>query len=263
MNSTNTLSKTRRPRPHFPRGAASALPMTPAPAGSWRYPSAPKTHWTFAVAVIGALSLHAAMFYGFETKPTRKAIVAPKATEQVIQMEMPTLPPEETEDKLTELVEEQAPSIAVPQLADVPSSVALTEFSQPVDLRPKAEVDANAFRSMTIPVNHGRGGNGLGNGGALFKLADLDRIPQAVAQPAPQFPQTPGLESGVVKVSFIVDADGNVRDPKIVDSTDYQFDSAALRGVQRWKFRPGMKGGRKVATLMEVPIRFELTDPQG
>ncbi|WP_415909680.1 energy transducer TonB [Oleiharenicola sp. Vm1] len=263
MNSTNTRSPSRRPRPHFPRGAASALPMTPPPAGSWRYPAAPKTHWTFALAIVAAVSLHAAMFYGFEAKPARKVAAVAKPTESVIQMEMPPLPPEETEDKPTELVEEQTTTVAVPQLADVPSAVSLTEFSQLVDLRPKAEIDANALRSMTIPVNHGRGGNGLGNGGSIFKLSDLDRIPQAVAQPSPHVPQTPGLENGVVRVSFIVDAEGNVREPKVVDSTNYEFEKPALEGVKRWKFRPGIKGGRKVATLMEVPIRFQFDEPQG
>jgi protein TonB len=237
--------------------------MTPPPAGSWRYPSAPKTHWTFAVAIVAAVSLHAAMFYGFETKPARKAAVAPQRAEQVIQMEMPPLPPEETEDKPTELVEEQTTTVAVPQLADVPSAVALTEFSQSIDLRPKAEVDATAFKSMTIPVNHGRGGSGLGNGGTIFNLSDLDRVPQAVAQPSPRAPQTPGLENGVVRVSFIVDAEGNVREPKVVESTNSEFEKTAIQGVQRWKFRPGMKGGRKVATLMEVPIRFQFDEPQG
>lgn len=247
-------------RPHFPRGAASALPMTPPPTGSWRYPSAPKTHWTFAVAIVGAVSLHAAMFYGFESKPVRPRAEA-KVAEQAIQMEMPPLAPEEVEEKPTELVDEPTPTVAVPQLADVPSAVALADFVQPVDLRPKAAVDANAFRSMTIPVNHGRGGNGLGHGGSIFKLSDLDRVPQPVAQPAPRFPQTPGLENGVVLVSFVVDADGNVREPKVVDSSDHEFEASAIQGVQRWKFRPGMKGGRRVATLMEVPIRFESQDP--
>ena len=262
MNSTNTLSPSRRARPHFPRGAATALPMTPAPAGSWRYPSLPKTRWPFFAAVIGAVSLHAAMFYSFEKPIVRKPVTA-KVVEQSIQMEMPALPPEEAEDKPTELVEEQPSTIAVPQLADVPSAVAITDFTQQVDLRPKPEIDANAFRSMTIPVNHGRGGNGLGNSGTLFNLADLDRVPQAVAQPAPRFPQNSAMDRGVVRVSFIVDAEGNVREPKVIDSSDYQFESPAVEGVKRWKFRPGMKGGRKVATLMEVPIRFETSDPQG
>jgi periplasmic protein TonB len=262
MNSTNTPSKSPRTRPHFPRSAANALPMTPPPAGSWRYPATPKTRWPFAVAIIGAVSLHAAMFYSFETPVARKP-VAVKATEQVIQMEMPPLPPEEIEnDKPTELVEEQTTTVAVPQLADVPSAVALTEFSQPIDLRPKSEIDANALRSMTIPVNHGRGGNGLGNSGSIFNLADLDRIPQAIAQPAPRVPQNPGLENGVVRVSFIVDAEGHVRDAKVVESTDHQFETPAVEGVKRWKFRPGMKGGRKVATRMEVPIRFEFEEPK-
>lgn len=236
--------------------------MTPPPAGSWRYPSTPKTRWPFAVAIIGAVSLHAAMFYSFETPVVRKP-VAPKFTEQVIQMEMPALPPEETDEKPTELVEEQATTIAVPQLADVPSAVALTEFSQPIDLRPKAEIDGAALRSMTIPVNYGRGGNGLANSGTLFNLADLDRVPQVVAQPAPRFPSNPALDEGVVRVSFIVDSEGNVREPRVVNSTDYQFEAPALEGVKRWKFRPGMKGGRKVATLMEVPIRFQTDDSQG
>lgn len=262
MNTTNTLSSSRRSRAHFPRRATNALPMTPPPAGSWRYPSTPKTRWPFAVAIIGAVSLHAAMFYSFEQPVVRKPVAA-KVTEQVIQMEMPPLPPEETEDKPTELVEEQTTTVAVPQLADVPSAVALTEFSQPIDLRPKAEIDGAALRSMTIPVNHGRGGNGLGNNGSIFKLADLDRIPQAIAQPSPQAPQMPGLENGVVRVSFIVDADGNVRDPRVIESSDFAFESHAVQGVKRWKFRPGMKGGRKVATLMEVPIRFEYDEPQG
>lgn len=263
MKTTNALRQSRPARPHFPRGASTALPMTPAPAGSWRYPSAPKTHWSFAVAIVAALSLHAAMFYGFNSKPARRGAAAPQATGQVVQFEMPPVVPEETEDKPTELAEESSPTVAVPQLAEVPTSVSLTDFTQTIDLRPKTEVDANALRSMTIPVNHGRGGSGLGTGGDIFKLADLDRIPQAVAQPAPQFPQNQGLEGGVVRLSFIVDADGNVRDPKIVDATDHAFETPAINGVKKWKFRPGMKGGRKVATLMEVPIRFELTDPQG
>lgn len=260
---TNTLRKSRPARPHFPRGASTALPMTPAPAGSWRYPSAPKTHWSFALAIVAALSLHAAMFYGFNSKPVRPRAAAPQAIEQVIQLEMPPVVPEESDDKPTELAEESSPTVAVPQLAEVPTSVALTDFTQQIDLRPKTEVDANALRSMTIPVNHGRGGSGLAGGGNIFKLSDLDRIPQVVAQPAPQFPQNPGLDNGVVRLTFIVDADGNVRDPKIVSATDQAFETPAINGVKKWKFRPGMKGGRKVATLMEVPIRFELTEPQG
>jgi TonB family protein len=260
MKPTNTLSPSRRPRAHFPRGGASALPMTPPPAGSWRYPTMSKTRWPFALAIIGAVGLHAAMFYSLE-KPVVRKPAAAKITEQVIQMEMPPLPPEEVDDeKPTELVDEQPTTVAVPQLADVPSAVTLTEFSQPIDLRPKAEIDANALRSMTIPVNHGRG-SGLGNAGSIFRLADLDRIPQAIAQPAPRVPQNPGLQNGVVRVSFVVDADGNVRDVKVIDSTDFLFETPAVEGVKRWKFRPGMKAGRKVATLMEVPIRFEFDEP--
>lgn len=262
MKTTTSLRNQRRTRPHFPRGASTALPMTPPPPGSWRYTTVPKTRWSYVVALTLGLGLHAAMLYGFNSKPVRaQAAAAPKA-EQVIQMEMPPIEPEQNEEKPQELAEEPAPTVAVPQLAEVPTMVAISDFSQQVDLRPKAEVDTNAFKSMTIPVNHGRGGSGLGGNGTLFKLSDLDRVPQAIAQPAPNYPPNlrEGLDEGTVVVSFIVDADGRVRDPRVLSSTAAEFEQAALKGVMRWKFNPGMKGGRKVATLMEVPLKFELTD---
>lgn len=258
---TNSLSSTRATRAHFPRGAAASLPMTPAPAGSWRYRTEPKPRYAIAFAVALALGLHTALFYGTDAKPARPHAKA-AAAEQIVQIEMPTIPPEEQEQKVEELVDQQVATVAVPQLADVPSAVALTDFTQLVDLRPKVDLDPNALRSVAIPVNHGNGGNGLGAGGNLFKLSDLDRVPQVVSQPAPNFPPNlrDGLDEGVVVVNFIVDAEGRVREPRVVSSTAQEFERTAVEGVQRWKFNPGMKGGRKVATMMEVPLRFELTN---
>jgi protein TonB len=238
--------------------------MTPPPAGSWRYQTVSKTRWSYVVAVVLGLGLHAAMLYGFNSKPVHARTTAAPKTEAIVQMEMPPAPPEEAEEKPTELAEEPTPTVAVPQLADVPSAVALNDFTQAIDLRPHAEIDANALKSMTIPVNHGRGGNGFAGNGSLFKLSDLDRIPQAVAQPAPNFPQNlrDGLDEGEVIVSFIVDSQGRVIEPKVVSSSAREFENAAISGVLRWKFNPGMKGGRRVATLMEVPLKFQLTDAQ-
>lgn len=234
--------------------------MTPAPAGSWRYRTERRPRFALAFAAVLALGLHAAVFYGTEQKSARpRAIAAP--VEQIVQIEMPTLPPEEPEQKVEELAEEQVASVAVPQLAEVPSAVVLSDFTQLVELRPKVDFDPNAMRAVTIPVNHGRGGSGLG-GGQLFKLSDLDRVPQVVSQPAPNVPSHLSARSdgGVVVVQFIVDAEGQVREPRVVNSTDHDYEHPALEGVKRWKFQPGVKSGRKVATLMEVPVRFEFTN---
>jgi protein TonB len=38
------------------------------------------------------------------------------------------------------------------------------------------------------------------------------------------------------------------------------FERPALEGVVRWKFRPGMKLGRKVNTRVIQPIDFSIND---
>lgn len=260
MNTPDLLRKPRHARAHFPSpGFAASLPSASA-GGGWRYTSAPKPRGTLALAVVAAAGLHAAMFYGFPEKSPRPAHVAPAKPEAVIQIAMPPLPPEETEDAPRELVDEPAAAV-VPQLAEVPTSVALSDFTQMVDLRPKAEVDTVALKALTIPVVRGRGGLGAGGAPTIFNLSQLDRVPQPIAQPMPNFPQNVhvvGVEKVTVVVEFVVDAGGRVAEPRVTRSNALEFNNAALAGVLRWKFRPGMLSGRKVATRMEVPLTFDL-----
>ena len=261
-----TAASTLRSPHHFPgrpRSAAATVAATrPAPTGAWRYQAVPKHRWVYPAGIALSVGLHTALFFGF-SRETQVATVAaaPQATE-VIQIAMPELPPEEPEVQPTELAEAPAATVAVPQLMEVPSLVALSDFTQLADLRPQTEFDPSALSQVAIPVNHGRGGPGGAGLGDVFRLGDLDRIPQAVAQPAPRYPhgaRSASQEESVL-VSFIVDAEGAVIAPRAVSSTNRDFEDAAVIGVQRWKFRPGIKGGRKVATRMEVPVKFVVTD---
>jgi periplasmic protein TonB len=263
----NTVASTLRSPHHFPgRPHTAATPVTgiqPAPAGSWRYQASPRHRWVYGAGLVLSVGVHTALFFGFSRdNSTASAPTAPQATE-IIQIAMPDLPPEEPEAQPVELAEAApAATVAVPQLMEVPSMVALSDFTQLADLRPQTEFDPAALRQMAIPVNHGRGGNAPANLGDVFRLGDLDRIPQAVAQPAPRYPHgaRSAAEEESVLVSFIVDAEGAVLAPRAVSSTNRDFEDAAVQGVQRWKFRPGIKGGRKVATRMEVPVKFVVTD---
>jgi protein TonB len=216
----------------------------------------------YAAGLLFSVGVHTALFFAFSDAPA-PAPVSPKVTEEIIAMEMPALAPDEPEPQPTELVEAMPETVAVPQLAEVPTLVALSDFNQVVDLRPKAEIDPNALRQLAIPVNHGRGGPAGADFANVFKLSDLDRAPQPVAQPAPAYP--PGAkvsanELETVVLQFVVDADGAVRSPRVISSTNRDFERSAADGVLRWKFKPGMKGGRKVATLMEVPLKFVVTE---
>jgi periplasmic protein TonB len=81
-------------------------------------------------------------------------------------------------------------------------------------------------------------------------------------QPTPLYPPALKREglTATVRVEFIVDIRGQVLDPFVVDSTHHGFDEAAVAGVLRWKFKPGVRMGRRVNTRMQVPIIFKVAD---
>lgn len=262
MKTHDLPRSTRSVRAHFPLAPLDARVPLSSARGDWRYPKTPKTGGALVVGALAALGLHAAMFYALPKPPPRAVRAVVTNTEPTIQIALPPPPPEEADEAPRELVDQSAAAVAVPQLAELPTSVALSDFTQTVDLRPRVDADVGALKSMTIPVLRGRGGAGFGGAGAIFNLAQLDRVPEPIAQPMPAFPKgvrLVGIDRVVVEVEFIVDAEGRVLEPRIASSNAHEFDHAALAGVARWKFRPGVLSGRKVATRMSVPLKFDLT----
>lgn len=265
---TPASATTLRSPHHFPvrpsaPGVAPAPVVRPAPLGTWRYQARPRRRWTYGAGLLLSVGLHTAIFFGFNDEVAPAATAVARPVETVLQMEMPPLPPEEPEQSLQELTETApAATVAVPQLMEVPSAVALTDFTQQVDLRPRTDLDLAALKQMAIPTNHGRGGSVAAAIGNVFNLSDLDRIPEAISQVAPRAPSEAhyGSNPERVTIGFIVDAEGRVRAVRAVSSTNRDFEAAAIRGVERWKFRPGVKAGRKVATQMEVTLNFVLED---
>ncbi len=261
---THDLPRSSRPsRASFPFALFRPAPAAarPSRAADWHYTSGPKNRPALIVGALAAAGLHAAMFYSVPSQPRPAPVVIAPRADATIQIALPPLPPEESEDRPRELVDAPAAATFVPQLADVPASVALSDFTQTLDLRPRVEVDPGTLKSLTIPVARGRGGAGFGGAGTIFSLSQLDRVPQPIAQPMPTFPKgvhIPGLEQAVVVVEFVVDAEGRVAEPRVTSSNASEFNSAALLGVSRWKFRPGILAGRKVPTRMEVPLKFDL-----
>lgn len=79
---------------------------------------------------------------------------------------------------------------------------------------------------------------------------------------APVFPaelRAAGV-SGEATVSFVIDSQGNVQNAHVVKSSHKEFEAPALEALAQWKFDPGIKAGRNVHTLMQVPLVFELVD---
>lgn len=76
----------------------------------------------------------------------------------------------------------------------------------------------------------------------------------------PPGPRTSGKKdwSLEIRVGFIVDSTGAVRDPVVLSSTDSFYDSLALESIRKWRFAPAMQDGKPVATRMTVPFQFKL-----
>lgn len=229
--------------------------------GDWHYyglPKPPRIPW---VAMVLSVGFHAWFLLGFNAPaPVKKHMVVEEPIVEM--MAMPPLEPEK-DDMPKELVDESeaAASVDVPMLADVPTAVDLNvAFVQPLDVRPNVQSSLGAAKLSSIPVNiaHGpRTSSGLTD---IFNLSQLDRVPEPISQTAPRFPAElkRDVMSAKVVVEFIVDSDGRVRDPFIISTSHPGFNEAAIDGVSRWRFRPGIKTGRKVNTRMRVPILFEV-----
>ncbi|MBI2516182.1 MAG: TonB family protein [Opitutae bacterium] len=257
LRHTKPARKLAWPKESLPPGGPVKNP------GNWRYyglPKLPRISW---VAIVLSAGVHAWFLLGFNApKPVKRHVVADEPLVEM--MAMPPLEPEK-DDMPKELSDESeaAPSVDVPMLADVPSAVDLNvAFVQPLDVRPNVQSNLGAAKLTSIPVNIAHGPRTSGGLKDIFNLSQLDRVPEPISQTAPRFPADlkRDVMSAKVVVEFIVDSDGYVRDPFIVSTSHAGFNEAAIEGVNRWRFRPGIKTGRKVNTRMRVPILFEVND---
>lgn len=104
-----------------------------------------------------------------------------------------------------------------------------------------------------------KGGGGVDETDEAFAAAELDQKPRPIFQTPPAYPaELRGKRiEGVVQIYFIIDAQGRVVDPRIEQTPHPAFIKPALDAVKKWRFEPAMRGGKKVASKMKVPIRFQ------
>ena len=129
----------------------------------------------------------------------------------------------------------------------------------------------------------------IGNGEGITRQADVtEALPQVpitkdsvVLKTGEQLPEFPGgivqfmkwltrnlryppiaqsqRIQGKVVVSFIINKDGSIASPTIVQSVDPVLDREALRVVKmmpRWK--PGLQNGKPCRTMFAIPVNFQL-----
>ncbi|MBK1884207.1 energy transducer TonB [Luteolibacter pohnpeiensis] len=108
---------------------------------------------------------------------------------------------------------------------------------------------------MEVPDFAMKGGDDPFGGG------DLDSAPVPVTKMPPVYPASL-LSKGVggrVLITCVVSEEGTIASTSIKQSSGQsELDKAALAAVNKWKFKPGTKGGKKVKSTCIVPFNFEV-----
>lgn len=73
----------------------------------------------------------------------------------------------------------------------------------------------------------------------------------------PDLAEKAGIQ-GRVFLQFVVDQEGNVKDPQITRGIGGGADEEALRALQTMKFIPGVQRGQRVNVKMSLPVTFRL-----
>jgi len=97
-------------------------------------------------------------------------------------------------------------------------------------------------------------------------IGNAIRIGPGVSPPQPEHKPEPSYTDdariakyqGSVLVSIVIDADGSVRDVKLIRSLGFGLDESAYNAVRGWHFKPSMKDGEPVAVTANVELNFRL-----
>jgi periplasmic protein TonB len=241
-------------------GAHSAINHNPA-QGAWRYPTSERRRIRTVIAVLISAGLHVTLLYGFRASKPKPITIAVDQTPR-IELHMPDVKDLEEPEKVPVAADEPVENVTLaPMQPDLPQVVQSSDFVQRIDLSSLIEKpDMSGAKVFAVPENINRGAIRQ-NIGTVFNISDLDRQPEALVQTPPLYPYALKREgaTATVRVQFIVDSEGHAINAVVVDSSHSGFNDAAIQGVSKWRFRAGMKGGRRVNTRMEVPILFKVT----
>jgi TonB family C-terminal domain len=73
-------------------------------------------------------------------------------------------------------------------------------------------------------------------------------------------PERPGIINTIgeslVTIEVVIDVDGMVRQPRIVESPAPSVSYAALEAVRQWRFRPGTMDGKPVPVVFNMTAKF-------
>jgi TonB family protein len=99
----------------------------------------------------------------------------------------------------------------------------------------------------------GEPGNGAGGSGRITPPVLLWKVDPDYSDPA-----RAAKIQGLVLLRVEIDGSGRIRNVRVDRGLGLGLDEKAMEAVRRWRFLPGMRDGKAVATSAVVEIRFRL-----
>lgn len=209
-----------------------------------------------AVSALILGSIFASSFL-YQTRADPVALPKPPPTDRppmVVNLDPPEPVPGDPNDN-----PQPRPTVMPPKERDLPQTLDVDAFTQPLqpDMPPDLNPDPGIIAIPNTPGPQVPGDH------RIIDNSLLQEKPSPRTQMPPQYPfemRNAGIE-GEVAVEFIVDMNGNVRNPFVVRSTHREFEDAALQAISKWRFRPGRKDGRIVnAGRVQQLFTFRIND---
>jgi len=184
---------------------------------------------------------------------------------QIVDVTIPPPPPPPPEEDEYEEPEEFEEPIEPLEMSDElqnseSSSEESSESDLGLDIGDLVSASGAGGFMLDIP-RFGRGGGGGGGGSDSLGGGDLDTPASPASKTQPIYPAAL-LKKGVggkVLIACTVSPEGLTISTSIKQSSGHpDLDKAAIAAVNRWKFKPGTKAGKKVKSIVIVPFNFEV-----
>jgi TonB family protein len=118
----------------------------------------------------------------------------------------------------------------------------------PGEARPAADAEASAAAAAE------------GAPGPPAPEMSFDTPPRALHTVRPEYPREAFEKriEGTVLIEALVDSDGVIARCRVIQSVP-GLDAAALAAARQWRFRPAVKDGKPVATIIHMPVQFSIS----
>jgi protein TonB len=160
------------------------------------------------------------------------------------------------------IIQPPTPTIDVQQDIKIPDNPNLPNFGMTNSPNVKLASSGNGT-GMGMGNGHGSGyGDGTGGniGGGVYTPGGAISAPELTYSIEPEFSDEArkAKYQGVVTISLIVDAQGNPQNVHVSRPLGMGLDEKAIEAVQKYRFKPGKKDGKAVATYAYIEVNFHL-----